>query len=193
MDWKEMGITVASDLLPLIMIAATAAAGWGVKLIAKRFGVQLSAANEEAIASLFQRGIAAAEEAASRKLGLGESKMLGETKSKMVYDWVKAAYPDMKDSEIIMRMDAEIARMDGVGATKRAVGSSGMNDPTPVGGGSLAAVAEWDPNKPTEQGGLVDGPAPAMTREEVSAEFVKLTAEEAERVRDKSGDGPNGE
>ena len=124
MDWRELGQTVASDMLPIIMVLATAAAGWAVKLVAKRFNIKLSAENEEAITNLLRRGIAAAEEAGSRKLGLGEGKMLGETKSKMVYDWMKEAYPHLSESEVIMRMDAEIARMDGVGATQRAVGGN---------------------------------------------------------------------
>ena len=190
MDWKDMGLAIAADMLPIIMVLATAAAGWAVKLVAKRFNIKLSAENEEAITNLLRRGIAAAEEAGSRKLGLGEGKMLGETKSKMVYDWMKEAYPHLSESEVIMRMDAEIASMDGVGATKRAIGSSGMNDPTPVGGGSLAAVAEWDPNKPTKQGDLVDGPAPVLTDEKIRDKSKDVAPEDnPEAVGTMTADG----
>ena len=185
MDWKELGLAVAADMLPIIMALATAAGIWALRLVAKRFNIKLSVEHEEAITKLLRRGIAAAEEAGSRKLGIDGSKMPSETKSKMVYAMVKKAFPDLEEHDIIMRMDAEIARMDGVGATKRAVGSEGMNDPAPVGGYASAKIIA-EPASEAGEPGLAAWKAEPRTEESVRSE-----AEFLEKVRDKSGDGPN--
>jgi len=115
---SEITATVLEILIPVLASVLTALAAMAIRKLQARFDIELSQKQDEMLLSVIRNGIASAEEWAARELKVSEEKRIsGKQKAQRVISIVKSLYPDVKDSEVAMLIDAEIARADGLGST----------------------------------------------------------------------------
>jgi hypothetical protein len=111
--------SIMEVLIPILASVLTAFSALAIKKLQKRFDLELSAQEDAMIKQLIRDGIASAEEWAARKANLeGGALVAGRDKAVRVTNLVKAVYPKLTDNEIAAMIDAEIARTQGLGATK---------------------------------------------------------------------------
>jgi hypothetical protein len=129
MDWKTLGISIASYLLPVIAAVLLAFISYGLKYLTKKWKINLDLSQDTAIRIALRAAICGAEELAARKLKLDKNKgMTGAEKAQWVFDRVNQQWPDLVNVDLHKMMDEELAQMSGVGATgARVVGQ----DPAP--------------------------------------------------------------
>lgn len=114
--------TLLEILIPVLASVLTALSAIALRKLQQKFAIELTMNEQEAIKGLVRDGIASAEEWAARKANLeAGATVRGREKASRVTALVKAVYPKLSENEIAVLIDAEIARTEGLGATKKKI------------------------------------------------------------------------
>jgi hypothetical protein len=106
--------TILAYVLPILASVLTALATYALRLLARRFKLDIDARAEAAIRLGIRRTIFAVEEAAARRLKV-ESKPTD--KGKLALDVLAKLFPDMLPEELARMLDEELGQTPGVGAS----------------------------------------------------------------------------
>lgn len=122
MDFGQLGLEVLQAMLPIITTVLTAFAVQGLRLLSKKFKLDIDLTNDAILRIAIRSAIGGAEEWAARELKLdGKSTIVSSDKVALVRGVIKAKYPDLTSEEFDTLLDEELAAMEGVGATEGAV------------------------------------------------------------------------
>ena len=106
--------TVLSYLLPVLASVLAALASYAIRLLARRFKIELDAQAEAALRLAVRRTIFAVEELAARKLKV-ESKPTD--KGQAALSTLQALFPNMLPEELARILDEELGQTPGIGAS----------------------------------------------------------------------------
>jgi hypothetical protein len=120
--WSGVLPTVLAYLIPVVGAFLAALLGWALALLAKRLGIQTTAAQDAALRAAIRAAIGGAEEWAARKAKAGELQPSGKEKAERVVDIVARQWPAVLPADLHLRLDEELAAVEGCGATGGAVG-----------------------------------------------------------------------
>ena len=113
---------VLEILIPVLASVLVAFSAVALKKLQQKFDIELSYNENEMVRGLIRDGIASAEEWACRQAKLNENSLIsGKAKAAKVIGIVKAVYPSLKDNDIAMLIDAELARSEGLGSSGKRV------------------------------------------------------------------------
>jgi len=107
--WSGVLPTVLAYLIPVVGAFLAALLGWALALLAKRMGIQTTAAQDAALRAAIRAAIGGAEEWAARKAKAGELQPSGKEKAARVVDIVARQWPAALPADLHLRLDEELA------------------------------------------------------------------------------------
>lgn len=127
----EIVKSILDQLLPVVAIILISLASWGLKLLIIKLKLNVDMTKDSIVRQSVRAAIGAAEEWAARELKLTEKKKSGAEKAEFAKAIIKDLFPDFLPKQLDIYLDEEIAKMEGVGATKVAVGGTFKDCITP--------------------------------------------------------------
>lgn len=106
--------TILSYLLPILASVLTALASYALRLLARRFKLEVDAQTDAALRVSIRRVILAVEEAGARALKV-ENKTTD--KAAVALDLLTKAFPNMLPADLARMLDEELGGMKGIGAS----------------------------------------------------------------------------
>lgn len=114
--------SILEIVIPALASVLTAVSVMAIRRLQQKFDIELSASQEEMLKGTIRTAIASAEEWGARKAKLENiDRTAGAKKAEYALALIRAAYPQLSDSELVSLMDAELARADSMGATVKKV------------------------------------------------------------------------